>query len=682
MNAHAPNDAWGWIWGLGYRAIIPIKPNDKAPGVLTEDGWVNLKTWQRLYPSEADVDRYRNMGAGIGIRCEKGLLAIDADTMNAELSVAVETEITARLGTLPQRIGQAPKKLFLLRTTPDYFHPKILFDGGQIDIRTYGQFVASGVHPKTGTNYQWVRALPPAEELPFVAPSDLNALWATLRDLLPQGRFAGSTGLTIAVDPETLRGSVARVRRALELVPNDYADRDTYINVLTAVRGALPDDLEDAWDLVWPWCESWCGPNGEGNDRDVVRRDFDSLKPIRLGIGYLEALANKRSDGLLLAERNHEAVAPSEAPPVAAAWSQPATVFVGKAVPAQRWLAAEMVPARTVTLLYGDGGTGKSLVSLQLAFGVAASGKWLGLDVARGPALFVTAEDEPEEVHRRIAAVTNGSGLTLDDLGALHWRSLSGQDAVLAAPNSKNLMEPTALFAALRAEIARLRPVLLVLDTLADLFGGDEIKRIHARQFIQLLQGLIVALPWDMSIVLLAHPSVAGMNSGTGTSGSTAWSNSVRSRLYLERVFAKPRHKEDREKIEVDPDVRVLSTKKANRTKQGGEIKVRWSAGRFIEHVAVAGSNDAEADATDELVFLEIFDKMTRAGQNLNTSVNASNYAPRLFIGDASGFQVGQRGLEGAMARLLLRGILAVENTGSPSRPRFKLIRRQNDLFG
>ncbi|HKN31287.1 MAG TPA: hypothetical protein VJY34_26775, partial [Roseiarcus sp.] len=45
---------------------------------------------------------------------------------------------------------------------------------------------------------------------------------------------------------------------------------------------------------------------------------------------------------------------------------------------------------------------------------------------------------------------------------------------------------------AIRAEIEERRPNLLVLDTLADLFGGDEIKRPHARQFISLLRGLAI----------------------------------------------------------------------------------------------------------------------------------------------------------------------------------------------
>jgi RecA-family ATPase len=62
------------------------------------------------------------------------------------------------------------------------------------------------------------------------------------------------------------------------------------------------------------------------------------------------------------------------------------------------------------------------------------------------------------------------------------------------------------------------------------MFGGDECVRTQVRQFINLLKGL--ARKHNCAILLLAHPSLTGMNTGTGLSGSTDWNNGVRSRLY------------------------------------------------------------------------------------------------------------------------------------------------------
>ena len=68
------------------------------------------------------------------------------------------------------------------------------------------------------------------------------------------------------------------------------------------------------------------------------------------------------------------------------------------------------------------------------------------------------------------------------------------------------------------------------LDTLADVFAGNENARQEARQFIGLLRGL--AIEHDLAVVPLAHPSLSGMTSGTGTSGSTALLDSVRARSF------------------------------------------------------------------------------------------------------------------------------------------------------
>ena len=65
------------------------------------------------------------------------------------------------------------------------------------------------------------------------------------------------------------------------------------------------------------------------------------------------------------------------------------------------------------------------------------------------------------------------------------------------------------------------------------MFAGDENSRPQAQEFIGLLKRL--ARKQNCALLLLAHPSLSGMATGTGMSGSTAWSNSVRSRLYLER---------------------------------------------------------------------------------------------------------------------------------------------------
>jgi RecA-family ATPase len=119
-----------------------------------------------------------------------------------------------------------------------------------------------------------------------------------------------------------------------------------------------------------------------------------------------------------------------------------------------------------------------------------------------------------------------------------------------------------------------LRPRLILLDNSADIFGGNENDRAQVRQFIGLLRGLAIAS--GAAILLTSHPSLTGMNTGSGLSGSTAWNASVRSRLYLKRAATE---KDE----EPDPDLRVVEVMKANYGPVGETITVRWKDGLFLK---------------------------------------------------------------------------------------------------
>src|SRR5262249_60892315 len=118
--------------------------------------------------------------------------------------------------------------------------------------------------------------------------------------------------------------------------------------------------------------------------------------------------------------------------------------------------------------------------------------------------------------------------------GGLHLLSLAGQDALLAVPDRNGKIVATPLFQSLLDAARDIRPRHIGIDTSADVYGGNENDRAQIRQFIGLLRH--PAITPDSSVVLLAHPSNTGSNSGTGISGSTGWHNSLRARMYLTSV--------------------------------------------------------------------------------------------------------------------------------------------------
>jgi hypothetical protein len=164
-----------------------------------------------------------------------------------------------------------------------------------------------------------------------------------------------------------------------------------------------------------------------------------------------------------------------------------ASDFAREPAPPQLWHVPGLIPHRTVTLFSGDGGTGKSLLALQLAVATAAGREWLGRDVQPGCCLYVSAEDDLDELHRRVERITHTQGIDLAQLDRLKIMPLAGEDAVLASQGGRsNIIAATPLFACLVELVQEHRPRLVVLDTSADFYAGDEIARAQVRQFIRL----------------------------------------------------------------------------------------------------------------------------------------------------------------------------------------------------
>lgn len=341
--------------------------------------------------------------------------------------------------------------------------------------------------------------------------------------------------------------------------------------------------------------------------------------------------------------------------------------YADKPVPTRRFHVAPLVPCQTVTTLGGDGGTGKSLLALQLAVATTAGTKWCGLPVTPGAVLYLSAEDDEDELHRRLDDIALAESVSLDRLKQLRIVPLAGEDAMLAAPDPRsNILRATPLFNAVQELIETHAPSLLILDTLADLFGGSEIERAQARQFIGLLRGW--AIKHDLAVLLLAHPSLEGMRSGTGSSGSTAWNNSVRSRLYLDRV------KGD-DGFEADPNQRLLRTVKANYGPIGSEIRLRWQDGVFVPVGQPEGSafGAIAHQARAEQVFLELLARFGSEGRHVSATPSA-NFAPAVFASDAGAGGITKRGFSDAMSRLFATQRIKVVEVGPPSRRLKKIV--------
>lgn len=325
----------------------------------------------------------------------------------------------------------------------------------------------------------------------------------------------------------------------------------------------------------------------------------------------------------------------------------------GQSVTPREWLVEGLIPDGTVTIISGDGGSGKSLAASQLCAASVLARGWFGSNPLRKRnALFVTAEDELAEVHRRMADIARSEGVSMRDLAGLHVMPLADRDALLAVPSrARGTLDPTPLYAVLAARIAALRPAVVVIDTLADTFGGNEIDRTQARQFIAMLRRL--AIEFRTAVVVLAHPSQSGMTSGSGTSGSTGWSNSVRSRLYLKRD-------------EKRPNTRTLELMKSNYGAIGKQITLEWQHGAFIPIGVVenksAHRRTVETSADD--VFLQLLEAYRSEGRTVSRIPQSVDFAPKTFARHPVAGALGKADFAAAMDRLFAANRICDEWVG------------------
>lgn len=253
------------------------------------------------------------------------------------------------------------------------------------------------------------------------------------------------------------------------------------------------------------------------------------------------------------------------------------STWEGQPAPAREWLVPDVIPMATVTALYGDGGNGKSLLALQLAAAVATGTPWVGLPTRRGTALALMAEDDEFELRRRIRDVTVPLGG--EPTGALFVRDAVGDGPLVDLDPRKGIV-PNRLYAQFKKAIADAQPALVVVDTLGALFPGNENDRAQATAFVRLLKGL--AAVNGAAVLLIAHPSRAGMTTGSGDSGSTAWNGSVRARLYFDKVLT--------DGVELDPSRRRLTLKKSNYGPRGLDLLVTWDGESMCPQAAARSS--------------------------------------------------------------------------------------------
>jgi len=175
-----------------------------------------------------------------------------------------------------------------------------------------------------------------------------------------------------------------------------------------------------------------------------------------------------------------------------------------------------------------------------------------------------------------------------------------------------------------------------------------------------------LSIDTDAATVLISHPSLTGIASGSGLSGTTAWHNSTRARIYLRTPD------EDSDK---DADLRVLEFKKNNYGTIGETIVLRWRNGLYLPEPRAGSLERLAAEAKVDGLFLDILRQLIKQGRNVSERKGTS-YAPAIFEGEpeAKAAKVTRKPFTEAMARLFAADKIKIVTEGPPSRRRSRLV--------
>jgi len=183
--------------------------------------------------------------------------------------------------------------------------------------------------------------------------------------------------------------------------------------------------------------------------------------------------------------------------------------------PEHDWVWDQYIEVGTLTVIHGDGGTGKSILAGHLARAITTGGPCLGRPTQQGRVLILDAENPMDEIARRMHALDYAH----TPPGSIAYYRAA--EAVFGTTDSLDL-EPLATLIELH------RATTVILDSQRGLWGGDEKEQVEIRPLYRQLQYL--AEQYACAVIIIHHDRRMGSYSGSGDIH-----NAADTRLALER---------------------------------------------------------------------------------------------------------------------------------------------------
>jgi hypothetical protein len=301
--------------------------------------------------------------------------------------------------------------------------------------------------------------------------------------------------------------------------------------------------------------------------------------------------------------------------------------------PPRMWAINDWAPQGTVVVLFGPGGLGKTLITQQIATHVAAGIEIWGQSVIQGPVLGYFCEDDNMEIRRRQDKINDALKLSETPPG-LNLEGRAGKQNTLFTFVSQHQPSPTELLQLIKAECSAIRPVLLILDNIAQVYAGMENDRHQVTVFCNELTG--IAQQYSCCVLLLGHTAKA---EGSQYSGSTAWEAAVRTRLWLNRN-----------------DDGTLELRKAKANYSGlDSVTLQWQDG-YLHTISCGSAGANQVDDRAKTAICLALNHFTQAKITTSNSPHGRNYLPKMMLDQHKLFGINPQTAKRALSSMIELG--------------------------
>jgi RecA-family ATPase len=203
------------------------------------------------------------------------------------------------------------------------------------------------------------------------------------------------------------------------------------------------------------------------------------------------------------------------------------------------WVLEPLIPHKSITVLDGLGGSGKSWFALDLSYSVSLGLDFLTLFPVRrsGVVLYLTAEEAPEVFVQRVDMVQSHYSKNEN----FKWISLLDENLEISPylcrkKRSEQIITETA--EALEWLISEEKPILIVLDSLVNFYGLDENSSEDAMFFYDILKYFI--RKYQTNFLVLHHQNKEAMKIQSDDvisfRGSGTFREQARSRIVYKNI--------------------------------------------------------------------------------------------------------------------------------------------------